>query len=327
MPITIRLESFEGPLDLLLYLIQSHELDISRISIGRITDQYLAYVRLMQELNFDIASEFLVMAATMLHWKSKSLLPQEPKVDALGNVIQDAEMSQEDLIRQLLEHQRFRQAGEDLTQLPRLGEDVFVRPNRKAPIDKIWKEMQITDLALSYQDMLTRARKRTQILRKETVSITDKIMDFASRLELGKMTEMRSLMSAVASKPEIVATFLASLELGRLKKMRLYQEEVYQAIYVELLESIQQFDLQMASGFDDVAQKVQDSVAAAHASGDTHNHVLSHAEREEFDLAGFTGEPAAGDSDSTGEAPHLNGIPASELGSDGDSIPEHVHGS
>ena len=77
LPITVRLESFEGPLDLLLYLIQSHELDISRISITQITDQYLAYVQLLQELNFDTASEFLVMAATLLHWKSKAVLPQE----------------------------------------------------------------------------------------------------------------------------------------------------------------------------------------------------------------------------------------------------------
>src|SRR5437016_12241554 len=81
VPITVRLESFEGPLDLLLYLIQSNELDISKVSIGRITDQYLAYVRLIQELNFDTASEFLVMAATLLHWKSRALLPQEDKQD------------------------------------------------------------------------------------------------------------------------------------------------------------------------------------------------------------------------------------------------------
>ena len=75
VPITVRLDTFEGPLDLLLYLIQSHELDISKVSITKITDQYLAYVRLMQELNFDAASEFLVMAATLLHWKSKAGVP------------------------------------------------------------------------------------------------------------------------------------------------------------------------------------------------------------------------------------------------------------
>src|SRR3954467_6243741 len=107
LPITVRLESFEGPLDLLLYLIQSHELDISRISISRITDQYLAYVRLMQELCFDTASEFLVMAATLLHWKSKAILPQDPESAEASTQDEDGLMSQEELVRQLLEHQRF----------------------------------------------------------------------------------------------------------------------------------------------------------------------------------------------------------------------------
>src|SRR5438270_13065729 len=97
LPITIRLESFEGPLDLLLYLIQSHEMDISRISISHITDQYLSYVRLMQELNFDIASEFLVMAATLILWKSKSLLPRDDEA-VEGQNADDGELTQEDLI-------------------------------------------------------------------------------------------------------------------------------------------------------------------------------------------------------------------------------------
>src|ERR1700733_13340889 len=118
VPITVHLESFEGPLDLLLYLIQQHELDISKVSISKITDQYLAYVRLMQELNFDAASEFLVMAATLLHWKSRALLPQEEKTDALGLAGEDGIFSQEDLVRQLLEHQRFLEAGETLAHLP-----------------------------------------------------------------------------------------------------------------------------------------------------------------------------------------------------------------
>lgn len=116
VPITIRLDRFEGPLDLLLYLIQSHELDVSTVSIGKITDQYLAYVRLIQELNFDTASEFLVMAATLLLWKSKSLLPQEEQPDAA--LAAEEAFTQEDLIRQLLEHQRFLEAGQSLAELP-----------------------------------------------------------------------------------------------------------------------------------------------------------------------------------------------------------------
>ncbi len=250
VPITVRLESFEGPLDLLLYLIQTHELDISSVSITKITDQYLAYVRLMQELNFDAASEFLVMAATLLHWKSRALLPQETQADAAGNLLEEAGFSQEDLVHQLLEHQRFLEAGETLAQLPHLGIEVFIRANRKPPIERVWKEMNISDLAVTYQDICLRARKRTQVLKKETVSIQDKIMEFENRLPIGKRVEIKTLLSLTPSRPEIVATFLAALELGRLKKMRLYQEIVYAEIYLELIETLKDFDKKLASGFD-----------------------------------------------------------------------------
>ncbi len=255
LPITVRVESFEGPLDLLLYLIQSNELDISRVSIGKITDQYLAYVLLMQELNFDTASEFLVMAATLLHWKSRSLLPQEEKTASDPSLEGDGAMTQEDLVRQLLEHQRFSQAGKSLSSFPMLGMDVFIRGNQKPPVEKIWRDMNLTDLTLTYQQMLARQRKRSQILQKETVSIGDKIKEFATKLLVHGRVEMRSLLTMHPSRSEIVATFLAALELSRLKKMKLYQEEVYSTIYMELLETLQDFDLQMASGFDNVVNQ------------------------------------------------------------------------
>jgi segregation and condensation protein A len=251
VPITIRLDSFEGPLDLLLYLIQTHELDITKVSITKITDQYLSYVRLMQELNFDIASEFLVMAATLLYWKSKSLLPQDENAQGAAAGEDGEELSQEDLVRQLLEHQRFLAAGEDLAQFPRLGEDVFTRHNDRPPISKIWKDtLDFTSIALCYQDILVRERKRKQILKKETVSLTGKIMEFASKLEIGKLRALRELLSELPSRPEVVVTFLASLELSRLKKMRLHQDLAYQPIYLELLETLENFDTNLASGFE-----------------------------------------------------------------------------
>ncbi|MCM2279583.1 MAG: segregation/condensation protein A [Oligoflexia bacterium] len=282
VPITVRLESFEGPLDLLLYLIQSHELDISKVSISKITDQYLAYVRLMQELNFDTASEFLVMAATLLHWKSKALLPQEQKADAAAAA--EEEFTQEDLIRQLLEHQRFLAAGQDLAQLPRLGEDVFTRNNRKPPIEKVWKEMSLTDLTLTYQDMLVRARKRTTVLRKETVSLTDKILEFRHRLEVGKLVEMRNVIAILGSKPETVVTFLASLELSRLKKMRLHQEGTYQPIFLELLEQLTDFNMQLASGFDNPDAKPAEGAL----SGAISQVESAIAEQQQHDQPGIT---------------------------------------
>jgi segregation and condensation protein A len=265
VPITIRLESFEGPLDLLLYLIQSHELDISKISISKTTDQYLAYVRLIQELNFDIASDFLVMAATLLHWKSKALLPQEQIDGADAQNTEDGELTQEELIRQLFERQRFRAAGEDLAQFPRLGEDVFTRPNRKPPVERIWREMSLTDLTLGFQDILIRARKRTQVLKKETISLRDKIIEFSDRLELGRPTDMKTLLSLAPSRAEIVVTFLASLELSRLKKMRLHQQEAYQSIYLELLETLRNFDLNLASGFEPESQVAAKTLQPADA--------------------------------------------------------------
>ena len=253
VPITIRLETFEGPLDLLLYLIQSHELDISKVSISKITDQYLIYVRLMQELNFDIASEFLVMAATLLLWKSRAVLPDEnAEQGAEGE--DDRALTQEELLRQLLEHQRFLATGDDLSRLPRLGEQVFNRPGLKPPIERVWREMNVTDLALGYQDSLSRERRRNTVLRKETVSLTGKIEQFARTLALGIPTELRSLMSAAPSRAEVVVTFLASLELARLSKLKVYQEMTYGPILVELIEEVGNLELSLATGFDAVGE-------------------------------------------------------------------------
>lgn len=266
LPINVRLESFEGPLDLLLYLIQSHELDITRVSISRITDQYLAYVRLMQELDFDVASQFLVMAATLLLWKSKSLLPQESSGLAAANAEDELALSQEELIRRLREHQRFQEAGQELASLPLLGQDVFTRPNLKPPIERIWKEMELTELALLYQDVLARSRKRKQVLRKETVSIAERMAEFGERLQVGRPTALAEILSSEPERPELVVTFLASLELGRLKKLRLHQEKTYEMIYVELVESLAGFNFSLAEGFEGEMEK---AIAAGRTNDQT----------------------------------------------------------
>ena len=182
--------------------------------------------------------------------EEQSLLPDENKANAQAGAEEEIGLSQEELIRQLLEHQRFRAAGESLAQLPWLGDDVFTRPNRRPPVEKVWKTMDITSLALSYQDQLARMRKRTQVLRKETVSLADKIIEFSDRLSPGKPTEIRKLMSEGALRPEIVVTFLAALELSRLKKMRVHQEETYGPLFLELLEALRNFDISLAQGFE-----------------------------------------------------------------------------
>lgn len=257
LPIQIRLDQFEGPLDLLLYLIQSHELDISKISISRITDQYLWMLRLLDESNFEIATEFLLMAATLVLWKSRALLPKEESANAAGANGPDELLSPEALVRQLLEHRRFLQMGDDLGNLPLLDEGVFARANKRPPVERIWRNMNITDLALGYQDLLVRERRRTQILRKETVSLADRMQLFGQRLVLGQICALSKLMSLEPDRGETVVTFLASLELARMKKLRVHQEATYQEIFVELIDQIQSLDLSLATGFQTMNQEVQ----------------------------------------------------------------------
>lgn len=257
LPINLKLDTFEGPLDLLLYLIQSHELKISAVSLTQITDQYLAYVRLMQELNFDTASDFLVMAATLLFWKSQALLPKEIDPAAARDAVEDPGLTQEQLLQQLKEHQQFLDFGQRLGERPLLGDDVFVRPNRKPPIEKLWKDLSVTELALGYQNILVRQRMRTRVLQKETVSLEDKIQEFARILVLGQVAELKSLFPPDPTRGEQVVTFLAALELTRLKKMRLFQEQpdavAYATIYLELLESLAQLDQALFIGFQAIA--------------------------------------------------------------------------
>lgn len=263
VPIPIRLESFEGPLDLLLYLIQCNELDISNISITRITDQYLAYVKLMQELNFDMASEFLVMAATLLLWKSRALLPNDEEAEGANANGDDGFITQEELLRRLKDLQLFQQAGRDLAQLPRMNEDVFTRPAQRPPIERIWKEMNLTDLTTCYQTAMANAQRRTKVLRKETVSLSVKIAEFNGRLKVGELTNLKQLFSVIPSRADTVVTFLASLELGKLKKMKLFQEEAYRDIYVELLETLANLDTSFLSEFDGPQAQNAESPTAA----------------------------------------------------------------
>lgn len=245
--ITIRLDQFEGPLDLLLYLIQSHELDISTVSISKITDPYVQALLTAQELDFDIASEFLVMAATLILWKSRSLLPKE-EVATDGEV--EAPFTQEDLVRRLLERQRFLAASQELSQQPFLGDDVFTRANQKPPVEKIWKEMNPTNVAMSYHDMIVRQRRRKTVLKKETVSVSEKIRDYATKLPIGETVEMRQTMSERPERGEWVVSLLASLELAKLKKLQVFQNQAYEAIFLKLLSSLADIGTDYKTEFD-----------------------------------------------------------------------------
>jgi segregation and condensation protein A len=249
-PFNIRLEQFEGPLDLMLYLIQSQELDISSVSISKITDQYLHTLRMMQEMDFDIASEFLLMAATLILWKSKALMPKDEDPNA---VQEEAEMplTQEQLVQQLLMRQRYLEMAGQIALRPLLGDDVFSRPNKRPPVEKIWKEMNVSSIATTYQDLLIREQRRARVvMKKETVSLAEKLQEFGKRLTPKQVTALETLIADKNLKGEWVVGFLASLELSRLKKLNIYQEKTFDPIFIELLEALEDFDVSQASGFD-----------------------------------------------------------------------------
>ncbi len=249
-PFTIRLEQFEGPLDLMLYLIQSQELDISTVSISKITDQYLSTLKLMQEMDFDVASEFLVMAATLILWKSRALMPKEEEA-ATNSEDSNLPLTQEDLVKQLLLRQAYLEAAGQIATFPLLGEDVFSRPNRRPPVEKIWKEMNVSSIATTYQDLLIREQRRARVvMKKETVSLAEKLEEFGRRLTPKQITALDTLISDKKIRGEWVVGFLASLELSRLKKLKIYQEKPFDPIFIELLEELLGFDVRQASGFD-----------------------------------------------------------------------------
>ncbi|MEW6055249.1 MAG: segregation/condensation protein A [Bdellovibrionota bacterium] len=253
----IRTDQFEGPLDLLLFLIQKNEMDVSAISLHRITDQYVQYIELMRELNFDVASEFLVMAATLIHLKSKRLLPSD---DALGAESQeDAPASEEELVRRLLEYKRFQETARQLVELPVLGRDIFTRPGVLPPEKQtVWKELDITGLTLVFQDVLKRSRKRNKIIIREPTSIPERIAQLAKILKPGELTEFASILSPEPDRTEIIVTFIALLEIARLKKLKLYQNETFGSIYLTLTDALSELDPTLMTGFQYNAKRIEE---------------------------------------------------------------------
>lgn len=232
----VKLAGFEGPLDLLLYLIQKDEIDIRNIKIAEITDQYLRTINLMREHNLDVAGDFLLMASTLIWLKSRTMLPQTDEVVQEGDEI----MTQEELMRRLLEHQRYRAMAMDFKQMPLMGQDFFKRPppDEKAEREQLLKEMNLTDLTLAFQGMLMRQRKPTVRVKTDRMSIADAAKKIANILGSRDVTDFQSLFSDNVDRNELVVTFLAVLELGRLQKIRVLQHVVYGTIYVVLRDKL-----------------------------------------------------------------------------------------
>jgi segregation and condensation protein A len=237
---SLQLPQFEGPLDLLLHLCQKHELNILDIPVGFVTEKYLEHLALMELMQLDVASDYLVMAATLAYIKSKMLLPASPS-DPNDEVDLEDEMDpREALIRRLLEYQKYKAAGEELVARGVAGRDVFVRGTAieqalagNAPLE----EVPIFALVDAFQRVLDRAKvKLTHDIVADRVSITERIAELSDLLAARRSVTFDEIFESSTTKFELVITFLALLEMARLRITRLHQAEPLGPLHIELAE-------------------------------------------------------------------------------------------
>ena len=229
----VHLDNFDGPLDLLLHLIKRNELNIYDIPITLITKQYLEYIDLMQELNLDVAGEFLVMAATLIHVKSRMLLPRpDPTQD------DPEEDPREALVRRLLEHQKFKAAAELLHERETLRSAQWTRPDGpiaeiagEAPEPEV--EVDLFSLISAFRAVVERAKQRPKVyLPSEQIPIEDRIEQLMARLSETEALGFEDLFADVESRAGMIVTFLAMLEMIRLKLVSVFQSGVVGPIRV-----------------------------------------------------------------------------------------------
>ena len=230
MSYKVKLEVFEGPLDLLLYLIKKNELDIYDIPISSITEQYLEYIELMRMLDLNIAGEFLVMAATLIHIKSKMLLPPEEK----EILPEEEEDPREELVRRLLEYKKFKEVAGVLQDLEGQRREMFTRSAslEDQPGEQFF-EASLFDLITALTRVLKDVPKEIfQEIVKEEFTVEQKVHDILHMLVDNPVLYLGELFNKAKSKLEIIATFLAVLELIRLKEIIVVQKKRFDDIEI-----------------------------------------------------------------------------------------------
>jgi segregation and condensation protein A len=224
------LEAFEGPLDLLLYLIRKDNIDIADIRVAEITRQYVEYIELMQEMQLELAGEYLVMSAMLAEIKSRILLPKPP------GVAEDEEDPRAELIRRLQEYERYKQAAEDLDALPRLGRDVFqasAEPVEQKVIT-LPPEVELQDLIAAFQDVMKRASMYAHHhVQLESLSVRERMSSVLSKVNSSHFTSFKDLFTVEEGRMGVVVSFLAILELVKESLIDLTQAEPFAPIHVK----------------------------------------------------------------------------------------------
>jgi segregation and condensation protein A len=224
----VRLEQFEGPLDLLLFLIKKEEIDIYDIPIAAITEQYLGYIGVLEFLDLGLAGEFLVMAATLMRIKARMLLPRESADE------EEIDDPRRDLVHQLLEYQKFKQAASDFEAMEYQRTMLFTRPELDWEGAEPPEEMDynLFDLMMALKQVLDRAEERPMEIAVEEVSIEEKMDYLRERVQPGKRVPFADLFEPGADRIEIIVTFLALLELLKLGILRFRQTKSFGTIHI-----------------------------------------------------------------------------------------------
>jgi segregation and condensation protein A len=232
MTYKVKLDVFEGPLDLLLYLIKKNEVDIYNIPIAKITDQYLEYMELMQLLDLNIAGEFLVMAATLMHIKSKTLLPPEHTEDTEEEVDPRAE-----LVHRLLEYKKFKEAATELSAMEAHQKHVFARvgpgfDEKEIPVDEMF-EASLFDLITAFTKVLKEIPRDVfhQVIKDE-FTVSEKIHDILHMLVDKPVLSFMELLKGAKNRMEIITIFLATLELIKIKEIAIRQAAAFEDIEI-----------------------------------------------------------------------------------------------
>jgi segregation and condensation protein A len=225
------LEAFEGPLDLLLYLIRRQNLDILDIPIADITEQYINYIQMMQDMRFELAAEYLLMAAMLAEIKSRMLLPRV-------NVDEEDEAGdpRAELIRRLQEYERFKQAAEDLDELPQLGRDVHSvkvdAPHKN--LDLPPPDVDLKEILLALKDVMSRADMFTSHhIQQEPLSLRERMSRVLETVNSSTFTDFTDLFDLAEGRPGVVVTFMATLELIKQQLIELVQNESFGTIHVK----------------------------------------------------------------------------------------------
>lgn len=229
------LEAFEGPLDLLLYLIRRQNLDIRDIPIAEITRQYVEYIELMKEMQLELAGEYLLMAAMLAEIKSRMLLPRVETQD------EEEEDPRAELIRRLQEYERFKKAAEDLSALPRLERDVNVAvadaPERK--VTTKLPDITLKELLLAFHDVLKRAEMFSSLhVQREPLSVRQRMSEILMRIKAGTFSGFADLFDPEEGRMGVAVTFIAILELLRESVIEVVQAESFAPLHVRAASSV-----------------------------------------------------------------------------------------